>query len=135
MGSEPLIVADTHALVWWLADPARLSAKARRSLDAASVDSVIVCAATLLELATLLRRGRLSLSVPADTWLADLGRIAEVRVEPVTGPIAIRAGSFTEQVPGDPIDRLIVATAMSLGVPLVTADTRLSGISGLRTIW
>jgi PIN domain nuclease of toxin-antitoxin system len=130
-----LIVADTHALVWWLADPTRLTAKARRSLDAAGVDSVIVSAATLLELATLLRRGRLSLSVPADAWLADLNQIAEVRVEPVTGDIAIRAGSFDEQLPGDPIDRLIVATAMSLGAPLVTADNRLRRISGLRTIW
>ena len=130
-----MIVADTHALVWWLADPTRLTAKARRSLDAAGVDSVIVSAATLLELATLLRRGRLSLSVPADAWLADLNQIAEVRVEPVTGDIAIRAGSFDEQLPGDPIDRLIVATAMSLGAPLVTADNRLRRISGLRTIW
>jgi PIN domain nuclease of toxin-antitoxin system len=130
-----LIVADTHALVWWLADPTRLTAKARRSLDAADVASVIVSAATLLELATLLCRGRLSLSVPADAWLADLDRIAEVRVEPVTGDIAVRAGSFDEQVPGDPIDRLIVATAMSLGAPLVTADSRLRHISGLRTIW
>jgi PIN domain nuclease of toxin-antitoxin system len=130
-----LIVADTHALVWWLANPTRLTAKARRSLDAAGVDSVIVSAATLLELATLLRRGRLSLSVPADAWLADLNQIAEVRVEPVTGDIAIRAGSFDEQLPGDPIDRLIVATAMSLGAPLVTADNRLRRISGLRTIW
>jgi PIN domain nuclease of toxin-antitoxin system len=135
MGPQPLIVADTHALVWWLADPTRLTAKARRSLDAAGVDSVIVSAATLLELATLLRRGRLSLSVPADAWLADLNQIAEVRVEPVTGDIAIRAGSFDEQLPGDPIDRLIVATAMSLGAPLVTADNRLRRISGLRTIW
>jgi len=35
VGREPLILLDTHALVWWVADAARLSARAKRAIGAA----------------------------------------------------------------------------------------------------
>ena len=36
---------------------------------------------------------------------------------------------------GDPADRLIVSTAFTLGVPLVTGDKKLQEYRGVKTIW
>jgi PIN domain nuclease of toxin-antitoxin system len=137
MGHEPAVtVLDTHALIWWLADPAQLSGPARRTLQReASRGRLVASSATVLEIATLLRRGRLSLATGLDQWLADLSALPELRIEPVSGEIARLAGSFGEEMQGDPIDRLIVATALQLQVPLVTADTRMHALPCLRAVW
>ena len=131
-----MIVLDTHILVWWLSRPAELSAKARRAINAAVVDaSVQVSAISILEIATLARRGRLQFSVPVETWLADVRLLPELRIAPVTADIAQLAGGFGDELPGDPADRIIVATALTLSAPLVTADTKLRTHKGLHTVW
>jgi PIN domain nuclease of toxin-antitoxin system len=136
VGDEPVTVLDTHALVWWLADPAKLSLKARRAIQsAASAGELVVSAASVLEIATLVRRGRLTLSVALDQWLSDIQSLPELRIEPVTAEIAARAGSFDEEIQGDPIDRVIIATALLLRSSIVSADTRVRSVRWLRTIW
>jgi hypothetical protein len=49
--------------------------------------------------------------------------------------IAILAGGLAEPMHGDPADRLIVATASTLGVPLVIGDKKLRAYRGVKTIW
>jgi PIN domain nuclease of toxin-antitoxin system len=75
------------------------------------------------------------LSVPLDQWLADMNSLPEIRVEPVSADIAVLAGGLAKPMHGDPADRLIVATASMLGVPLVTGDKKLHAYRGVKTIW
>jgi PIN domain nuclease of toxin-antitoxin system len=129
-------VLDTHALLWWLGDPAKLSTKARRAIQsAASTGELSVSAASILEIVTLTRRGRLVLSGSVDQWLADMQSLPELHIESVTADIAARAGSFGAELHGDPIDRLIVATALLAKQPLVSADKQIQALSWIRTIW
>jgi PIN domain nuclease of toxin-antitoxin system len=131
-----MMVLDTHVLVWWLADPAKLSTKARRAVrSAAASRTVSASAASILEIVTLVRRGRLTLATSIDRWLEDVRSLPELQIEPITVEIAAKAGSFGDEVPGDPVDRLIVATAAVLGLPLVTADQRLRRRPPVPTIW
>jgi PIN domain nuclease of toxin-antitoxin system len=53
----------------------------------------------------------------------------------VSAEIAEVAGSFDEAVPGDPADRIIAATAIALGLKLVTADKQLRYAPRLQTVW
>ncbi len=73
--------------------------------------------------------------MPLDQWLAGMNSLPEIRVESVSAEIAVRAGSLAEPMHGDPADRLIVATASTLGVPLVTGDKKLQAYRGVKTIW
>jgi PIN domain nuclease of toxin-antitoxin system len=136
VGHEPVIVLDTHALIWWLSNTSSLTPKARRAIAKESrQNGIVVSAISVFEISTLCRRSRLQLSVPVETWLADARRLPELRFEPVTADIAQFAGSFGDDMHGDPADRIIAATTIVLNAPLVTADTKLRAYKGLDTIW
>ena len=92
-------------------------------------------AISVMEIATAVRRGRLTLRVPFEQWLADLRSLPELRFEPVTAEIAALAGSFDGAMHGDPADRILAATARTLGARLVTADERLRGLPDVVALW
>jgi PIN domain nuclease of toxin-antitoxin system len=131
-----VILLDTHVLVWWAAGTARLSAKARKAITGAQRQGTLHASTiSLLEIATAIRRGRLVLAAPAGEWLKDLLQLNEMRFVPVTPEIAVAAGTFDEGMPGDPADRIIVATAQSLGCRLVSADAALRRAPAVSAIW
>ena len=131
-----MIVLDTHVLVWWVSGSGRLPVRAKRAIDQSLRRSpAIVSTISVLEIVTAVRRGRLELGSPLDQWLADLRALPELQFHPVSGEIAALAGSLDEEVPGDPADRIIVATALTLRAKLVTADERLRESPCVVTVW
>ncbi|OGA40256.1 MAG: hypothetical protein A3G24_27505 [Betaproteobacteria bacterium RIFCSPLOWO2_12_FULL_62_13] len=131
-----MIVLDTHVFVWWLMQSPKLSARAKREIRRATrVRSIVVSAVSIFEIATVVRRGRLQLGTTVDQWLDTAKSLPELHVEPVTDQIARLAGGFADQLPGDPADRIIVATALTLHAKLVTADDRLRQSQKVETVW
>lgn len=131
-----MIVLDTHALVWWVSGPERLSARAKRAIDQSLRGGQAVAATiSVLEIATAVRRGRLELGSPLGEWLADLCALPELRFEPLSVEIAELAGGFADPTRGDPADRIIIATARTLRARLVTADAGLRSSPHVETIW
>jgi PIN domain nuclease of toxin-antitoxin system len=136
VGREPVIVLDTHVLVWWVSGSGRLSVRARRAIDQRLGEGPLtVSAITVFEIATAVRRQRLELESPLGQWLADLRSLPDLSFEPVNLEIAQLAGGFEENVPGDPADRIIIATALTLGAKLVTADQRLRSAPHISVVW
>ncbi len=136
MDRQPVIVLDTHALVWWASGSDELSPKAKSAIQqAARRDSVIVSAISLFEIRTAVRRGRLEFSLGIDEWLDALKQLKELSVHPVTELVARVAGGYDHSMPGDPADRMIAATADILEAPLVTADRTLRACGRITTVW
>jgi PIN domain nuclease of toxin-antitoxin system len=136
VGIESLILLDTHVLVWWLSESPELSIAAKRAIRRYSgPGEIAVSAISVLEIATAARRGRLQFTVPVEQWLSDMRCIPQLRLEPVSADIAALAGSLADPMHGDPADRVIIATAIVLGVSLVTADERLRSLPSVTTIW
>lgn len=128
------LLVDTHALQWWSAEPERLSPAASAALQDA--DGLAVAAITWYELAWLAHHGRISVNLPIDTWLRDLA--GPVRTVALSPAIAATAVTLPPGCPNDPADRIIYATAVEHGWPLVTKDTKISthrGSPAVRTIW
>jgi PIN domain nuclease of toxin-antitoxin system len=68
-------------------------------------------------------------------WLAATIAATGVEVSALTAEVCHRASELPLTVPTDPCDRLIVATALTLGCPLVTADERIRASRSVETIW
>lgn len=127
-----MILADTHAWIWWVAGSRRLSRRAFAALD--SADAVGLCAISLWEVAMLVARGRLELDREVSLWLRQSLAKPRATLVPIDPEIATVAVGL-DWAHGDPADRLIAATAIVRGVSLVSKDGRLRGLSSVRTIW
>lgn len=112
------VVLDTHVVHWWSAEPDRISPAASRAIDGA--EELAVADISWFELAWLARHDRIVVTIPIAAWLQKLA--AQVRTIPVTPAIAHTAVSLPSSFPGDPADRLIYATAIEQGWPLITKD-------------
>jgi PIN domain nuclease of toxin-antitoxin system len=116
------LLLDTHALIWWQADVDRLSPKATRAIDSAI--RILVSPISFWELMMLVEKRRISLDRPTNVWVVDFlatGRVDEAELTPSVAIVAGELSGFH----GDPADRLIVATAKSLRVPLVSKDDKI----------
>jgi PIN domain nuclease of toxin-antitoxin system len=132
-----MILLDTHVFVWWVNEERnKFSRKARQALDQhGKRNELVVSSISFFEITTLERRGRLRFNTPAAEWLANVRKLPEYRLEPLTDDIAERAGQFGDAFSGDPADRLIAATALLRSIPLVTYDEKLREAEFLATIW
>jgi PIN domain nuclease of toxin-antitoxin system len=126
-----VIVADTHALVWWFLARHELSAKALQTLDD---NPVAVAGVSCFEVARLTERGRIELGINVLDWLDSVFALPQVVLLPLTIDVAVTAARLPEPV-RDPIDRIIVATALHQGVPLVTKDRKIVEAGIVTTIW
>jgi PIN domain nuclease of toxin-antitoxin system len=97
-------------------------------------ESVGIAAITCWEIAQLTARGRLRLDAPIAHWWDDVMKLASTTLIPLTIEIATMAASLPDPI-RDPADRLIVATALLQGVPLVTKDERIRRAGVVETIW
>ena len=124
---------DTHALLWALTEPARLSAKIRELAVQRRVE-LFVSAASAWEIATKQRWGRLpQAEVLVHAYRQHLARL-EVESIPVTDEHSILAGSM-EWDHRDPFDRMIAAQCMTASLPLATADEAFQTLVGVQVLW
>jgi PIN domain nuclease of toxin-antitoxin system len=129
-------VADTHAALWYLSKHPRLSLAARNFIDGAAEagNEVVISPISLAEILYLIEKNRMPRSAYEDVKAA-LADPASVLQE---GPFNINVVDAMRQVPRDDIpdmpDRIVAATAIFLGVPVISRDGRIRA-SAIRTIW
>lgn len=132
MTTAELLIVDTHALVWFLEDDARLGAAARDALSQSSVQ-VVIPAMFLAEISYLHARGRIAVST-ADV-VERVREAANARIQPLDQEVvAFLPASLNIH------DGLIVATALHLagrgaGVALVTKDAEIAGSGLVEVVW
>jgi PIN domain nuclease of toxin-antitoxin system len=130
-----MILLDTHALIWWVnGDPMSPRATSAMAVELEGGE-IAISSITAWEIAMLTTRGRLSLSIDVTAWLAAIKQIERVRFVAIDNEIAVDAVELPGEFHKDPADRLIVATARKLRVPIVTADQKITGYPHVRTIW
>jgi PIN domain nuclease of toxin-antitoxin system len=134
VGRGTVIVLDTHAWLWWVSEPERLSAKARLAVEAA--DRVGVSTLSAWEVAMLCERGRISLDREVGAWVRQALALDRVETLAPSAQVAVAAGLLDrERFHGDPVDRLIYATAVALRARLVTRDRAIRAFDGVLTVW
>jgi PIN domain nuclease of toxin-antitoxin system len=132
-----MIVLDTHTLIWWVNGIANeLSRSASLTIKHARAENgVIVSSITAWEIAMLVGRGRLTLTMDVLAWLSTVSRISGVRFIPIDNEIAVASVDLPGRFHQDPADRIIVATARKFGISVVTRDRRIRTYPHVKAVW
>ena len=131
-----MIVLDTHVLIWWVDGGVKLSRPATSAIKRAQAESeIMISSITAWEIAMLVERGRLTLTLDVSSWLSTVSRVSSVRFIPIDNPVAIGSVNLPGEFHQDPADRMIVATARRFGAPLVTHDRRIRSYPHVKTVW
>ena len=131
-----MVLLDTHVWLWWLSSPDVLSKTARAAIDAAATNyAVRVSSISAWEVAMLAHKQRLQLRMPVEDWIGRSEALPFLRFVPVDNAVAVRSVNLPQPLHPDPADRIIVATALLLGAPLVTKDAKLHGFAPLKSVW
>lgn len=121
------MLLDTHTWLWHaMGDAKRIAPRARREVDRATDrGALVVSVVSVFEVTSLAASGRLHLATSPDAWIRQSIDAGRIRIAEMTMAVAIEAGSIPRLMLPDPMDRLLVATARNLDVPLVTRDARI----------
>jgi PIN domain nuclease of toxin-antitoxin system len=123
---------DTHVLVWWFLGDARLPAHYASAMQAelAVGSPLALSPISLWEIAKLVERGKMTLTVSVDQLLDQVESHPAIVLVPLSARIAVESTRLGPTFPRDPADQLIAASARCHGLTLLTADDpiRTSGV-------
>lgn len=128
-----MIVLDTATWIWLSSDPSQLSGNAKEAIEANQDRRVSTISAW--EVGMLVSKGRIRLDRPVDHWTDHAMRANGVSPVLVDHETATLATMLPATPPGDPADRMIIATSLRLGVPLVTPDLSIREFPYCPTVW
>lgn len=117
--SGPALLLDTHAWAWALTASARLSRRAIACLTDA--EAVFVSPISFFEIGQKICLRKWPQMEPFAERLPDLLREQGGQTAALTAPICLDAALLAWEH-HDPFDRILAATALALGLPLVSTD-------------
>jgi PIN domain nuclease of toxin-antitoxin system len=126
------LILDTHALIWYVDQDHLLSRPAHAAITNPG-NELFLSAATVWELSIKVGLGKLTLSGPYRPWIEKA--ISDLRL--IQLPVSVEYADAQSRLPhhhGDPFDRLIIAQALTEGVPVVSADAVFDRY-GVTRIW
>ena len=128
-----MIVLDTHIWFYFINDgPEKLPAEVRKAIrdnDVLGV-SIISC----WEIAMLVAKNRLRFSIDVQDWITKALKYKGIKLIELTPEIAVLATRLPGEFHKDPADRIIVASSLKLGAPLVTLDQNIKKWGYVQTI-
>jgi len=133
-----LIVLDTHAVLWWVNGDAKLSPNALAAIEnefRLDDGNILISAISAWEIALLVEKGRVTLSMGIDDWLDTVEEIDRVRIFPIDTATVVESTRLPGEFHKDPADRMIVALARHFNADLVTADEKINNYRHVKTVW
>lgn len=129
-----MICLDTHALLWWALDPDKLSVRAAELCRRMERDGGYASAISVWELGWKMKLGHLDLGMPVEKFVSLIKSSGCLKFVPVDTAIWLESLALAWEH-RDPADRVIVATARGLGVPLLTGDKIIREFLGKGAVW
>ena len=128
-----MIILDTHMWIWWVNDSPRLTEQYRQWIRDYQASGLGVSVISCWEVAKLVEKNRLVLSIPVEEWLQRALAYPGVELLNLTVPIVVQSTQLTG-FHNDPADQIIVATAKVYDCSLLTADSKILNYAGVKTL-
>jgi PIN domain nuclease of toxin-antitoxin system len=129
-----MIVLDTHIFVWLNQNDPRLTDNHRQIITKEREHGLGISTISLIEIARLVTAERITLPLPIEEWFEIALAQKGIILISITPKIAVEAQTLPGDFHKDPADRIIVATARLLDVPVVTVDRKILNYSFVRTV-
>ncbi|MFT3878684.1 MAG: type II toxin-antitoxin system VapC family toxin [Gemmatales bacterium] len=132
------ILLDTHALIWFYHDPAQLSTSAHQRIEQACVNQsgqLFISVISLVEIRYLVERFRLPTQLEINIWAALRDVSPLLQLVSLDVRMVERLEEIPRSVVNDMPDRIIAATALELGLPLITKDEKIRQLTNIQVIW
>ena len=131
------VVSDTHTIIWYLRSPEKLSTNAVTSLDNAlnNGESIFISAISLVEMNYLVEKNRIPTSSLEQLLQLIDDPLVNLFIIPLDTPVARAFTQIPREIVPEMGDRIIAATSLYLGLPLVTKDHKIRNLSNIQTIW
>lgn len=126
-----MVLIDTHVWLWWMGGLPQLQQKYHRALRQLSSPPML-SVISLWEVSLLVETSKVDLAPNPHDWLARATRTDVVQLMQVNRAIAQQLLQLPRNLPQDPADRIIAATARALDVPVLTMDRRLLRSGAIR---
>lgn len=120
-----MILLDTHIRVWLVSESDRITPSQRMSIINQADDGLGVSVFSCWEVAKLVERGRLTLSLPVSEWIDHALTYPGIELLDLTPTIAVESTQLPGTFHRDPADQILVATARVWKIPLVTQDAHI----------
>lgn len=131
-----MILLDTHTLLWWVSDQKKLSSKARKSIqEGLKTDGIYISAISIWEIALLLKKGKLTISMEIDPWFDLVETSPGLHIISLDATIARKSVFLYEFIHNDPADRMIITTAKIHNALLITKDQKIRKFLGAGALW
>lgn len=128
-----MIVLDTHIWIWWVNDSPRLTEQHKKWIQDYQTQGLGVSIISCWEVAKLVEKNRLVLSIPVEKWLQTALAYPGVQLLNLTVPIVVQSTQLTG-FHNDPADQIIVTTAKVYDCLLLTADGKILNYTGVQTL-
>jgi PIN domain nuclease of toxin-antitoxin system len=128
-----MIVLDTHIWIWWVSNSSRLTQNHHQHIQQYSSQGLGVSIISCWEVAKLVEKNRLNLSISVEEWLKVALSYPNIQLLDLTVPIRIQSTQLTG-FHNDPADQIIVATAKIYNCPLLTADNKIINYPNVTTL-
>jgi PIN domain nuclease of toxin-antitoxin system len=131
------LVVDTHALIGYLMRDPSLSAEARSSMESVAnmYGTLHVSSISLVEIVYLGEKGRIATTC----WQVLTHALERPESAWEVAPVSRGTADSLRRIPRDLVpdmpDRIVAATAIELGMPLVTCDARMRQVTGIEVVW
>jgi PIN domain nuclease of toxin-antitoxin system len=118
------VLLDTHAYLWWVTTPDRLSTRAHALLEDPASE-VFFSAASAWEIAIKTSQGKLTLDVSIKRLVVEEPSAQQFAPLPVTAAHAVRAAALPLHH-RDPFDRMLVAQAQAEDMVILSCDRQVA---------
>lgn len=126
------LLLDTHAFLWWVGDPDRLSRKARAAISRPAT-TCFISLASCWEMAIKMGLGRLKIPGTLDRFVAEAMGANGFRPLAIQLPHLARLSTLPRHH-GDPFDRLLAAQAIVEKLAIVSRDESFRAY-GVERVW